>query len=262
MLPDQLTPASFAAYPPQARELAIRHIAILRRLPLAFLPLLLRELIVYDWKFPAERVDLDRQFAYLGALGSRCAFQTAVAPFAQLRLTRELENADWVNSPAVFSEQFSAHLWATHQIDAFRAAAVDYVREVHAACPRSAAADAPVRHRGNRAGRTQERLPPVPQASAQGRLLYASQTRGRHAGAGSMRCEVAPKRTRRPTDIGISTEARRSALQVALRGSPTTVSPRRARRCRAACRKHMRPPFSIPKRFEPCWRRSSPKRPA
>ncbi len=68
MLPDQLTPESFAGYPPQARELAIRQIAILRRLPLAFVPLLLRELIVYDWKFPAERVDLDRQFTYLAGL--------------------------------------------------------------------------------------------------------------------------------------------------------------------------------------------------
>jgi hypothetical protein len=134
MLPDQLTPASFAGYPPQARELAIRQIAILRRLPLAFLPLLLRELIVYDWKFPAERVDLDRQFAYLGGLAAG-PFQTVVSPFAELRVTRELENVDWVNSPATFSEQFSAHLWATHQIDAFRIAAVDYVRQATASAP-------------------------------------------------------------------------------------------------------------------------------
>ena len=43
-------------------------IALLRKLPLAFVPLLLRELIVYDWKFPAERKDLDRQFAWLSRL--------------------------------------------------------------------------------------------------------------------------------------------------------------------------------------------------
>jgi hypothetical protein len=134
MLPDQLTPDSFAGYPPQARELAIREIAILRRLPLAFVPLLLRELIVYDWKFPAERVDLDRQFKYLGGLEPG-AFRAAMSPFAELKVTRELEKVDWVNSPAVFSEQFSAHLWTTHQIDAFRAAAVDYVRKSSSSAP-------------------------------------------------------------------------------------------------------------------------------
>src|ERR1700722_19890576 len=127
MLPDQLTASSFRGYPSEARELAVKHIALLQRLPLAFLPLLLRELIVYDWKFPAERVDLDRQFAYLEALPGG-AFQTTMSAFAQLKLARELEQTDWVNSPAVFSEQLSAHLWATHQIDTFRTAAVDYVR--------------------------------------------------------------------------------------------------------------------------------------
>jgi hypothetical protein len=134
MLPEQLTPESFAGYPPQARELATRQIAILRRLPLAFVPLLLRELIVYDWKFPAERVDLDRQFTYLASLAPG-PFRAAMSAFAELKVTHELEKVDWVNSPAIFSEQFSAHLWSTHQIDAFRAAAVDYVRKSSASAP-------------------------------------------------------------------------------------------------------------------------------
>jgi hypothetical protein len=131
VLPHELTPASFAAYPPEARQLAVKQIALLQRLPLAFLPLLLRELIVYDWKFPAERVDLGRQFTYLGTLAPG-PFQTAMSAFAQLKLARELEQTDWVNSPAIFSEKLSAHLWATHQIDAFSAAAVDYVRKASA----------------------------------------------------------------------------------------------------------------------------------
>src|SRR5580693_3121992 len=104
MLPNQLTPASFSGYPPEARQFAIRQIAILQRLPLAFLPLLLRELIVYDWKFPSERADLGRQFTYLGTLAAG-PFQSAMSAFAQLKLTRELEQTDWVNSPAVFSEK-------------------------------------------------------------------------------------------------------------------------------------------------------------
>jgi hypothetical protein len=132
MLPQQLSPASFAGYPPEARQLATRQIPLLQRLPLVFLPLLLRELIVYDWKFPAERADLDRQFAYLTGL-SNSGFQTAMSDFTRLKIVPSLEQTDWVNNPAVFSEQLSAHLWSTHQIDTFRAAAVDYVRKSSAA---------------------------------------------------------------------------------------------------------------------------------
>ena len=131
MLPSQLTIASFSGYPPEARQLAIQNVALMQRLPLAFVPLLLRELIVYDWKFPSERVELTRQFTYLGGL-TQGAFQAAMAAFAQLKLTRELEQTDWVNSPAIFSEQLSAHLWATHQIDGFRTAAVEYMGKVSA----------------------------------------------------------------------------------------------------------------------------------
>jgi hypothetical protein len=128
MTPRQLTPASFAAYPPEARELATKQLTLLQRLPLVFLPLLLRELIVYDWKFPSERAELDRQFAWLSNL-SPAEFDTALSSFARLKLTPALDQTDWVNNPAIFSEQLSAHLWSTHQIDSFRAAAVDYVQK-------------------------------------------------------------------------------------------------------------------------------------
>jgi hypothetical protein len=134
MLPSQLTGDSFRGYPPEARQLATKQIELLQRLPLAFLPLLLRELIFYDWKFPADRTDLARQFTYLGTLAAG-PFGAVMSAFAQLKLARELEQTDWVNSPAIFSEQLSAHLWATHQIDTFRKAAVDYVQKVSASAP-------------------------------------------------------------------------------------------------------------------------------
>jgi hypothetical protein len=128
MLPSQLTPASFAAYPPEGKALAESQLELLRRLPLAFLPLLLRELVVYDWKFPAERADLERQFRYLSS-------NAGLPAFSQLKLPKQLEQSDWVNGPAVFSEQLSAHLWATHQIDPFRAAATEYVKRSTASAP-------------------------------------------------------------------------------------------------------------------------------
>jgi hypothetical protein len=132
MLPNQLAPESFRGYQPEARRLAASHVALLRRLPLGFVPLLLREVVVYDWKFPAERREIEGQFAYLTNLSDE-GLAKAMAPFAGLRLTDALGKADWVNAPAVFTEQLTAHLWTTHQIDGFRAAAVDYVGKSNAA---------------------------------------------------------------------------------------------------------------------------------
>lgn len=114
--------------------MAAGNVALLRQLPLAFVVLLLRELIAYDWKFPAERADLERQLAYLTPLRPE-ALQALVADFVALQLTPALERMDWVNQPGLFSEQLSAHLWATHQIEKFRQAAVEFLQKVNAAAP-------------------------------------------------------------------------------------------------------------------------------
>ncbi len=134
MLPSQLSVEAFATYPPQARQLAIDHLAVLQQLPLGFIPLLLRETIAYDWRFPAERKELDRQFAFL-SVQSKDNLRNLMAAFAALQLSPALERIDWVNKPTDFSEQLTAHLWATHQIDAFRSASVDYVHKMNAAKP-------------------------------------------------------------------------------------------------------------------------------
>ena len=134
MLPSELTAGQFDKYPAAAKEVAVSYLALLQRLPLAFLPLLLRELSAYDWKFPAERMELDRQLAYLASLKPE-ALQQWMSPFAGLKLSAELEHFDWINDTATFSEHLTAHLWATHQIDAFRTAAVDYVHKLNGATP-------------------------------------------------------------------------------------------------------------------------------
>ncbi len=59
MLPRDLKAEQFAGYPPQARDLVVAHLDALQQLPLSFVPSLLREVIDYDYKFPAER-DGDR----------------------------------------------------------------------------------------------------------------------------------------------------------------------------------------------------------
>src|SRR5260370_12498969 len=134
MRPDELRPDQFNNGPPVARQIAPARVALRRKLPLGFIPLLFRELIAYDWKFPAERRELDRQFQYLEML-SPGRMQNAMRRFTELHLTPALEQLDWVNRPAQFSEQLAAHLWTTHQIDSFRTAATDYIQDFNRAVP-------------------------------------------------------------------------------------------------------------------------------
>ena len=134
MTPSQLQLESFRGYTPEARALAERHLALLRVLPLSFVPLLLREVIGYDRKFPAERLELEHQFEYLASLSEQ-GRDKELAPFRGLKTDGELQKLNWVDQPARFSEALSAHLWSTHQIDGFHAAAVDYMARASAAFP-------------------------------------------------------------------------------------------------------------------------------
>jgi hypothetical protein len=134
MLPTDLKPEQFNGYPPEARKLVIKYVSTLQRLPLSFLPSLLREIIDYDLKFPAERKSVEKELANLNSLSPDQATQWFQA-FAQIRISSALTNQDWVNAPAQFVEQLSAHLWATHQMDAFRAAALAYADRLRDAVP-------------------------------------------------------------------------------------------------------------------------------
>ena len=134
MLVQQIHVEQFGSYPPQAKRIAIGNIALLQQLPLTFLPLLLRELIVYDWKFPPERDEIDRQMRYLGSLTADQLSNT-MSSFAKLKLSADLEGMNWIDAPVRFSERLSAYLWATHQIDDFGRAAEEYIRVFNAAVP-------------------------------------------------------------------------------------------------------------------------------
>lgn len=132
MIPSELKDDQFAPYPAAARQLAVAHLALLKQLPASFVPLLLREIISYDWKFPAEQKAVQQELGYLESLSTEQR-DKAMAGFARLSLSSELEKFDGVNFPVQFSEKLTAHLWATGQIDAFRKAALDYGRQVDAA---------------------------------------------------------------------------------------------------------------------------------
>jgi hypothetical protein len=134
MLPRDLKVEQFASYPPQARTLVAAHLDALRQLPLSFLPSLLREVIDYDYKFPAERAAIERELANLSSL-SPAQMTEWFQAFAQFSLSPKLESFDWINQPAQFVEQLSAYLWTTHQLDGFRQAAIVYGDRLQAAKP-------------------------------------------------------------------------------------------------------------------------------
>lgn len=125
MHPTDLKAASFSTYPPEARALALAHLSLLRRLPLVFVPLLLREWIGYDWRLPAERSLLIRQLAVLEELPPS-ELETLFAGFRSLALSPELEQVDWVNDPGHFMEMLTAFLWSSHQMERFRTLATGY----------------------------------------------------------------------------------------------------------------------------------------
>jgi hypothetical protein len=134
MLPSDLKPEQFNGYPPEARKLVSGYVAALRRLPLSFLPSLLREAIEYDFKFPAERRALEKELANLDSLPAE-QLKDWLQGFAQIRLSSQLEHSDWINAPAQFVEQLSSYLWTTHQLDAFRTAALAYADRLRVVVP-------------------------------------------------------------------------------------------------------------------------------
>jgi hypothetical protein len=138
MQPNQLKPEQFAEYPPQARALVIAHLPTIRQLPLSFVPSMLREVIDYDYKFPAERASISAEFAALGALSPSQLLEW-FEPFSGISLSSKLESFDWINQPAQFVESQSAYLWSTHQLDAFRRAATGYGDRLASANPPQAA---------------------------------------------------------------------------------------------------------------------------
>lgn len=125
MQPNELTASNFASYAPGARAFAIAHLKLFQQLPLSLAPLLLREVIAYDVRFPAEQRILRDQFAYLDSLSPQ-ERNSLLQGFLAIRVTEKLAAMDWVRQPQSFSEAWTAYLWSTHQMDAFRTAANEY----------------------------------------------------------------------------------------------------------------------------------------
>ena len=95
---------------------------MLQQLPIAVAPAFLREIIVFDWRFPAERHTFERQCVWLESLTAEQRGRL-LAPFQQISVPATLVAKDWLGSPQPFLEQLTAYLWSSSQIDTYRRAA-------------------------------------------------------------------------------------------------------------------------------------------
>jgi len=130
MLPRDLKPEHFANYPPEARKLVLSYLETLHQLPLTYVANVLREVVEYDFKFPTERRELEKELANASSLSPENRKEWFQG-FSAITLSSELEETDWPERPAQFVEQLSAFLWTTHQLDAFRRAALEYADRLH-----------------------------------------------------------------------------------------------------------------------------------
>ena len=130
-----MSPEHFAAYPPQAKRLANAYSDLFNSLPVAFAQLLLQQIEAFDWRFPAERQEITRQLTFLKSLSDLERNNLFFAGFEHLRLSPHLANLNWSKSSDEYSEQLSAYLWSTHQIDAFHQSASTYLAKFNSAHP-------------------------------------------------------------------------------------------------------------------------------
>jgi len=134
MMPHQLKAKDFCNYPPQAQNVAVKRLPLLKEFPLVLLPSFLREIINYDWMMLIERSQIEAQMQVLEVL-TREQLSEIMQGFTSLRLNPELERVDWVNYPPSFIQQLSAWLWSTHQMDAFQATAESFNKYLADAAP-------------------------------------------------------------------------------------------------------------------------------
>lgn len=125
MDPKDLRSKSFKQYPPQSQSFVAKYLDVLRRMPLILLALMLRQIIQYDWSFPAERRQLLLQFDFLKHMDG-ASFDTLMSPFSAIPLSAKLMEEDWIDHPQQFSEQLTAYLWSQRQIDTYHGAAQEY----------------------------------------------------------------------------------------------------------------------------------------
>jgi hypothetical protein len=129
MRPEDLRERDFGGYPPLARKFAIEYLATLQRMQLSLLPAILRDLRELDWKFPPEESEILLRLEFCRTSESQMElFKAIVVPDALAKLP-------WVSEPQDFLEKFTSYLWSSRQMDAYRQASTEFVKEFEESVP-------------------------------------------------------------------------------------------------------------------------------
>ncbi|MGB6975365.1 MAG: hypothetical protein WBD67_11840 [Terracidiphilus sp.] len=120
-MPTWLNSDDFSSYPPEGRKLAISHLAALREMPVALLPVFLVELKEYDWKFPVEQREIVARLEFVEAHPS------SLGAFLSIHVPPVLDRSENARDPQRFLAEMTASLWSSLQMDAYRKAADQFV---------------------------------------------------------------------------------------------------------------------------------------
>lgn len=121
-MPEWIKPECFVSYPPEGRALAISHLAVLRQMPVALLPIFLRELKDYDWQFPLEQQQVNRRLDFVQANPS------STAGFLRISVPHAMDRPENVADPVRFLAEMSAYLWSSLQMDVYSESAAEFMR--------------------------------------------------------------------------------------------------------------------------------------
>lgn len=116
-----LNSEDFSGYPPEGRKIAVSHLAALRQIPIALIPVFLVDLKEYDWKFPVEQREIVTRLDFVQANPS------ALVAFSGIDIPAILGSLENVRDPQRFLAQMTAYLWSSLQMDIYRGAADQFL---------------------------------------------------------------------------------------------------------------------------------------
>ena len=97
-------------------------LTLLRTLPIPLAALLLQQVLRHELMFPREKLELEATLDSLRVPRS-LEMERAVAAFQALHVPEAMRSSAWQKEPAAWVEGFTAAMWTTGQIEAYRNAA-------------------------------------------------------------------------------------------------------------------------------------------
>ena len=182
MLPRNLQPENFTAYPPEARKLVLDHIEPSGNFPLRSFPACCARSLTTTSNFQRNVPQSIRSYRQ-SPRSLQSQAKEWFQPFQSISISSKLEDFDWINSPAQFIEQHPPISGARTNSMRFAKLRPTMATRLQAAIEQQTAADAETRHCNHWPGCFYLRRAAVSQSPPTRHLLQPDQTRERPAAA-------------------------------------------------------------------------------